>query len=369
MKELQKIYRQLVGGCKMAEAIPPQFLEPISAEAACGVNLEYDNEFAVLRARLEPRIEVQYGSFSSKKEEPDWGEIERDCRRLLLRSKDITVLIWYVRCRTHSAGAEGLAHGLAALYGVVSKFEREVHPQLLIDDCIDPAVRANALAALCDPDGLLSDIRNVVVSNNAAARLTVRDVERALAVPKMSGAMGPDVVKRQLADLYKRQGLSLNALLSAGTYIQKILDWAAHHLKDDAPDLRAIQHLLSVVTVFCQEVDAGGTDESEKTPVMEPAVTPLPLKNQVHSLNPPEEPVYQMPRLLPESIMSMDQQRERIRQSLAETRGWIEQNEPSSPVAVLLKQAERVWGRRFSEVANFIPLDLLRAWDSEGECH
>jgi type VI secretion system protein ImpA len=46
-------------------------------------------------------------------------------------------------------------------------------------------------------------------------------------------------------------------------------------------------------------------------------------------------------------------------------RVWIEHNEPSSPVSVLLKQAERMWGKRFSEVAGEIPPELLQAWDRD----
>jgi len=365
MTALQKIYTKLAAEFNSIEAIPAQFLEPISAELPCGVNLEYDNDFAVLRARLEPRIEVQYGSFTNKKDEPDWGEIERDCCRLLSRSKDITVLIWYARCRTRSAGAEGLAQGLTALHEVVSKFEREVHPQLLIDDCVDLAVRANALAALCDPDGLLSDIRHIIVSNNTAARLSMRDVERALAVPRLPDAMEPEAVKRQLTDLYRRKDSNLKALLSAGTYVQKIIEWATQNLKEDAPDLQAIQNLLSTLTVFFQGPSTVDVVEPEKTYNVEALVTQMPQKSRVQSANALAEPACQMKRIIQEPMMNTDQQRERIRQLLNETRVWIEQNEPSSPVAILLKQAERVWGKRFSEVANFIPPDLLRAWDED----
>ena len=62
---------------------------------------------------------------------------------------------------------------------------------------------------------------------------------------------------------------------------------------------------------------------------------------------------------------SVTDQREQVRQSLAQVRQWIELHEPSSPVAVLLKQAERMWGKRFSEVAHIIPAELLQAWDQD----
>ena len=50
--------------------------------------------------------------------------------------------------------------------------------------------------------------------------------------------------------------------------------------------------------------------------------------------------------------------------SIRETRLWFEQNEPSSPVVVLLRQSERMVGKRFSELANVIPAELLAQWDA-----
>ena len=50
--------------------------------------------------------------------------------------------------------------------------------------------------------------------------------------------------------------------------------------------------------------------------------------------------------------------------SIRAARDWFESNEPSSPVAVLLKQAERMVGKRFSQVADSIPLDLMQKWEA-----
>jgi type VI secretion system protein ImpA len=59
------------------------------------------------------------------------------------------------------------------------------------------------------------------------------------------------------------------------------------------------------------------------------------------------------------------QEREQIRALLLQVRRWVEHHEPSSPVTILLKQADRMWGKRFSEVAHMIPSDLMRVWDQE----
>ncbi|EDR5851442.1 ImpA family type VI secretion system protein [Salmonella enterica subsp. enterica serovar Schwarzengrund] len=45
-------------------------------------------------------------------------------------------------------------------------------------------------------------------------------------------------------------------------------------------------------------------------------------------------------------------------------RRWFESSEPSSPTIPLLRQAERLVGKRFSEVINEIPVELLEKWDA-----
>ncbi|MEA7581068.1 response regulator, partial [Salmonella enterica subsp. enterica serovar Anatum] len=47
--------------------------------------------------------------------------------------------------------------------------------------------RSNALAALLDHEGVMADIRGITLSNSAALRLQVRDVERALSEAEMDG--------------------------------------------------------------------------------------------------------------------------------------------------------------------------------------
>lgn len=46
-------------------------------------------------------------------------------------------------------------------------------------------------------------------------------------------------------------------------------------------------------------------------------------------------------------------------------RKWFEENEPSSPVALLLRQAERLTGKPFAELYQAIPSDLVESWSRE----
>jgi type VI secretion system protein ImpA len=58
-----------------------------------------------------------------------------------------------------------------------------IHPQLEVDTDPDAAlaIRANAIQALTDSDGLLSDLREIPLAKSTATRLQMRDVERAFA--------------------------------------------------------------------------------------------------------------------------------------------------------------------------------------------
>ncbi|MDQ0038274.1 type VI secretion system protein ImpA [Variovorax boronicumulans] len=318
--------------------VPAVELQPLNASDPCGPSLEYDAEYAVLLSRMSPRGDAQYGQFVGTPEAPNWAEIERDCRRLLLRTRDINLFVWLCRARTRVAQAAGLAQSLAVLSEVLERWPDAVHPQLVVEGERDPAVRANALAALADPDGLLGDVREIVVAANAARHLTVREIERAWSVPRLVDAPSPESVAQQLAQLRLAANgdadAPVNLLSEALRATRQIADWAVRQLGGDAPSLQALIDLLKPF----DEIDVVRRTEpvSPREGVLRPSVS---------------------------GLASRDDALQAIRSACQ----WFENHEPSSPVAVLLKQAERMVGQRFALVANAIPLDLLQKWDSEGE--
>jgi type VI secretion system protein ImpA len=316
-------------------------LSAFDAAWPCGPSLEYDAEYAVLLARMAPRADAQYGEFVGLADAPNWTDIERDCRRLLTRTRDINVLVWLCRARTRLAHAAGFAPSLATLAQALQAWPDAIHPQLVVEGERDPAVRANALAALADPEGLLGDVREIVVATNAVRHLTVRDVERAHAVPRPVGAPSPESVTQQLEGLHGAVSGDVEspvmALAKALVSAREIAAWCAAHLADDAPSLHALLALLKPFEQSEPSLDAE-----------------LPGFDQVI------EPERQA------SVPSMHS-RDHVRDNIRAAREWFEAHEPSSPVAILLRQAERMVGRRFSEIADAIPLDLVRKWDAGGE--
>lgn len=176
----------------------------------------------------------------------NWPEIERDARRLLTRSKDIRVLILLLRSRIQQAGAQGLAEMLTQLAELSVIWSDALHPQLLTGEgasaeSIEDAslARSNALAALLDHEGVMADIRGITLSNSAALRLQVRDVERALSAPRPADALAPESVRQQLADLEARGALPLAAFREAQESAERLQVWARETLGDLAPDFHA----------------------------------------------------------------------------------------------------------------------------------
>ncbi|MCO6514382.1 MAG: type VI secretion system ImpA family N-terminal domain-containing protein [Snodgrassella sp.] len=342
-------------------------LAPITDEQPCGDNLEYDPEFLLLLSKSTEQPETQYGDFVNKPEGVNWNEVERDALRLLVRTKDIRVYILLLRSKIQLSGAAGLLEGLDLLEQACSTYPQNIYPQIEIDENGDEEdaalVRSNALAALTDPEGVMADIRSIILSSNAALRLQIRDVERSLSIPRPADALAPDSVRRQLMDLRLRNTPALTALDKTIPILEKLQIWVSETLKNAAPDLSPLKKLLSCLQDNdnrsaskreCIEENNTQPDTStitDESPVVQTAEPSAVFQDEA-LINETQE-------FLPVIITN----RFDALQHIEDIRNWFEAHEPSSPTIPLLRQAERMVGKRFSEVVNSIPLELLQKWD------
>ncbi|MBU9579628.1 type VI secretion system protein TssA [Ralstonia mannitolilytica] len=337
----------------------PELLEPISEAEPCGKDLEYDTEFVLLQASASPGGGAQYGEFVSTPEAINWSDVERDCRRLLLRTRDIRILVLLLRSRVRQDDAAGLRDGLAILAQLLMQWPDAIHPQFIVDGEPDPAVRANALAALTDPQGLLQDIRELAITPKGAMRLQVRDVERALKVPRIADALAPESVLQQLQDLRRKQDPTMQAFEEALGFAVSIDAWARQYLPHDHPELTPLLKLLGLVadTTPRLAVVSPPTEHSE----------PLPAATLGEHDTGPNAGAPRQSLQLPSEHQPLDRpmDRETVLDTIRNARAWFETHEPSSPVALLLKQAERLTGKPFGEVFQAIPADLVQRWTQE----
>ncbi|OMG75184.1 ImpA family type VI secretion system protein [Burkholderia ubonensis] len=341
------------------------WMEPIGGTSPCGADLEYDPEFVVLCTKIASRPDAQYGDFVGSPEPVSWNDVDRDCRRLMMRSKDMRFAVIFTRCRTRLAAAAGFAEGVGLLAAWLAAFPDVIHPQMAVDSDREAAlqIRMNALQALTDTDGLLSDVREIVLATATATRLQVRDIERAFAHPRPSDALTPESVTQQLDELRARQPAVLSGFDRGLESLGSIDAWSREHLGAHAPDLSPLTRLLRhVVDVNDRRVgtpaqrmvddlpsdDASRCDATD-VPVALPADDATGRAAAARGLRTDTEPA------------DRDAALERIREACR----WFEQHEPSSPVPVLLRRAEQFVGKRYAEVVKALPAELLAQWESE----
>ncbi|MFM0730004.1 type VI secretion system ImpA family N-terminal domain-containing protein [Paraburkholderia sediminicola] len=340
---------------------------PISDDAPCGSDLEYDPEYVVLSAKATARPDAQYGNFVGSPEPVNWSDIDRDCRRLMLRSKDIRLAVLFARSRTRLAGGAGFAEGMSLLASWLDLYPDTIHPQLAVDADRDAAleIRSNTLQALTDGDGLLSDVREISIVKSTATRLQVRDVERAFARPRLADALAQDSVRQQLDDLRAQDPAVLSEFDRALASFMGIETWSELHLHSFAPDLSALGRLLRLFawpiegeTVHDAILDdaaacavrVGGVDVPPDDTTTAPAAATPQLVEPVQSAR---------------SASTHVSDRQTALEAIRESRHWFETHEPSSPIPVLLRRAEQFVGKRYAEVAQAIPPELLVQWDRE----
>ncbi|KEZ01932.1 type VI secretion protein ImpA [Burkholderia sp. MSh2] len=345
------------------------WLAPVSDAAPCGPDLEYDHDFVVLFASAAPKQDVQYGNFVGGADPLNWSEIERDCRRLMLRTKDMRVAVIHTRCRARLGGAAGLAEGTGLLAAWLQTFPDQIHPQAGVEDDREAVLdmRMNALQGLADPDGLLADVREIVLVKSTATRLQVRDVERAFAHPRPADALAPDSVIQQLQDLRLQQPATMKAFDETMSNLAAIDRWCTEFLDAYLPDFSSLMRVLQLlqqgeqriesVRDTASEPDADGHDRR----TMDDAHTTDAFPDQYND----EYIDADRPSGAASRTDDPPDDRQEALALIRAARQWFEMHEPSSPIPVLLKRAEQFVGKRYAEVVKAIPAELLAQWEED----
>jgi type VI secretion system protein ImpA len=151
------------------------WLQPLG-DAACGDDLEYDNQFLELQQAAAGKPETQFASA----EPADWRSVTSLSTALFDRTRDLRVALLWLRAQVNLQGLSGLPAGLALVTALLEDHWATLHPQPDPDDG-DPYARLNALGILCEHEGLVGELRNArIFASRAVGELSFRDVEIAL---------------------------------------------------------------------------------------------------------------------------------------------------------------------------------------------
>jgi type VI secretion system protein ImpA len=159
------------------------FLEPLSAAAPCGRDLDASFELYELenlvREPEEPGIEGVAATDTR-----DWKDIASKSQALLRTSKDLRLAVALARAWLKCDGIAGYARALAIVRGLVERYwDDGLFPALDPDDQ-DPQMRITALHELWGPPTLAQLRSTVVITNRELGSFTVNDVLAARNAPE-----------------------------------------------------------------------------------------------------------------------------------------------------------------------------------------
>src|ERR1700690_427371 len=158
-------------------------LEPVAADAPCGIDLEdgnkHDPAFAELERLAQGRPEQQIGTTVVPAETPDWKILQQKAIEVLARSKDLRAVTHLARSLLQTDGWAGFAEGLEVLRGLIERYWEGMYPRLDPEDGNDPTMRINIMMSITAP-ATLSAVRGTpLVVSRSLGRFSLKDLEAA----------------------------------------------------------------------------------------------------------------------------------------------------------------------------------------------
>jgi type VI secretion system protein ImpA len=327
-------------------------LQPVSADAPCGVDLEYDPAFLELERLSESKPEQQMGSTIVAAQEPDWKEVANRALPLFAKTKDLRIAVKLTRALMQTEGLTGFADGLGLMRGIVETFWDGFFPKLDPDDGNDPTFRVNILMGLCDGPMFIDRLRLIpLVTARSFGRFSLRDMAIASGeIPAAVGAPAPSTSSidgafsecpvddlQTTADALHSALDSLKAVesfvgdkvgASNGPNFAKLTD-----LLRSAEKIMAVRLLRRGVGVEAAAADAVDADTAAGT-APSAAVLGRAMTGEINS-------------------------RDDVIRVLDKICAYYERVEPSSPIPILLKRSKRLVSASFLDIVRDLAPDGL----------
>lgn len=178
-------------------------LVEISSSAPCGENFEYDNARIALDTNIQGTPENQFSG--EKSQPPNWRDIQKESLALLRKSKDLQVMLYFIRSLIPLEGFRGFRDGLSLVEKSLEAFWDGLHPQLDPADGLDPTLRVNILEELASFELVLQPLSlAMLVESKTVGRFCLRDVQYAtdkLPVPDSQSKPEISTIKAAFLDV------------------------------------------------------------------------------------------------------------------------------------------------------------------------
>jgi type VI secretion system protein ImpA len=332
-------------------------LADLAPDAPSGIDLSYDGAFMELERVVQGGPQDRIVGPDVPADGPDWRAVEKQALSLFNRTKDLRVAVTLAKALLRTNGIAGFRDGTFVVRELLTRYWDSVHPQLLEEDDFLPIMRVNALRDLCDRASVVAPLRVLPLVNlPALGAFSLRDIQLATGeIPPINGVPVPDMTAVDAAfehcplEALKETAGAWSAALDNVLAIEMCMAekvGAVHGVSlDDLTTVlrqadRIMRERVSGRSPVVSEDGTNGVD-SETADPGEPgqastvlssggsnggAVAPRPMKiGEITSRN--------------EVIRALDA-----------VCGYYERNEPSSPVPILLRRAQRLVSKNFMDI-------------------
>ncbi len=245
-------------------------IAPIAGDDPCGACLTDEIPVVMLLEKAKGTPEVVMGDSIRHAEEPSWSEIRSESMDLLGQTKDLWVAMLLVVSGLRLGGIPGFCEGLGCVHALLDRYWEGLHPRP--DEDGDPYERLSALSALSVPIGvqgydwkLVEKIRNTPLTDSrqigsfslrdiavAMGEISPREDEEAISAELVAAAF-EDTPVDYLARLFEAATQSIDLLGE----IQGILD--THVGVGSSPDFTPVRDALKEVkTTLAQHLEHRG---------------------------------------------------------------------------------------------------------------
>jgi type VI secretion system protein ImpA len=334
-------------------------LTAVSPQEPCGPNLDEEASFHSLleSARCAPKARIV--GPDAQGDDTNWRAVQQAAVELFARTKDLRIAATLAKAQLRLSGLVGFAAAIKLSRDLLERYWDHVHPTLDPSDN-DATMRLNALRELGDRQSVLTFLRNMpLVSAPGLGPFNFRDISAAVsdttgdaAHSKVLSALNncdtnhlrplTSALQQSLDDLYAIE-VQATEKLGAGQSI---------HLEELNTLLDQILRPLQARLSAREPTPSSESDETQtqrEGPTMQSAGAAHAHNDNIRAQGPLEV-----------------RSRADVQRMLDLLCSYYENNEPSSPVPILLRRARRLTGMSFSElVRDLVPagsaeLDVIR---------
>lgn len=319
--------------------------QPVSEDQPCGEDLEYDPEFQQMETLLQTKSEQEFGDTVIPGTGPDWKGVGKQAEQLLKRTRDLRALSYAAIAQLHTSGLASFRDGLQALNDCMEKFWEPIYPLLDVDDNNDATMRLNTLQVLNDRDMVGEGIeRSPLVVLKGVGGFSLHDIE--LAEGKTDPAEGEEV-----QDIALIKGAFSEASLEDMKALGEAVGGIVTELE------RAVSLWASLAT-DAASLDVDDTMKSLKD-VMHAINTYAPVAAAAVS---GEDVVGMVENAAAAPVSGAIKDRNDVVRMIDRICEYYTVNEPSSPVPLLLRRAQRLVSKSFYEILeDMVPDSMAQA--------